>query len=269
MKITRAVTLYFSPTDATRNVVCAVAEALGATDHLELDRTSFHSRWTGETFRKGDVAVIGMPVYYGRVPKILAEFFRYIQGQGIPAIVVVVYGNRDYEDALLELKNESAKHGFIPVAAGAFIGQHSFTEKLGTGRPDAADLSKAAQLGRDVASLLEHTDALSSLNLEVKGSFPYKPGSDLPITPSTHMEKCKGCMECQKHCPVLAINPLNPEDTDGWRCLVCARCIRSCPTGAKYLGIPALNEKIEIMEAMFTQPKEPECYLAAPCLCIR
>ncbi|MDD3337242.1 MAG: 4Fe-4S binding protein [Lachnospiraceae bacterium] len=259
-KIKRAVSLYFSPLDTTRRVVHSVAQGLDAPESLELDRTSFDSRWQGVELGEGDVAVIGMPVYYGRVPKILVEFFRYIQAKDIPAVVVVAYGNRDYEDALLELYNESRKHGFNPVAAGAFVGQHSFTDKLGTGRPNAEDLADAYMLGQKALEILEKADSPAGFELKVKGNFPYTPGSDLPIAPVTDKEKCVGCMQCQKNCPVLAINPLDPGDVDGWRCLDCGKCIAECKAGAKSLAQPALREKIAIMEAMFTAPKQSELF---------
>ncbi len=262
MEIKRTVCLYFSPTDGTRKVVHAVADGLAAAEILELDRTAFDARWAGAELREGDFAVIGVPVYYGRVPKIMVEFFRYIKAQNIPAVLVAVYGNRDYEDALLELKNESVKHGFLPVAAGAFIGRHSFTDKLGTGRPNAEDLAQATAFGRSVKELVEGTGEWRALTLEVKGNFPYHPGSDLPIAPVTDKEKCNGCMLCQKNCPVLAINPLDPCEIDAWRCLDCTKCIQLCPTQAKYIGVPALQEKTLIMENLFTQPKQPELFFA-------
>lgn len=262
MNIKRAVIVYFSPTNATKKIVHAVAEGLDAPELLELDRTSFDSRWTGAKLEAGDVAIIGMPVYYGRAPKLLAEFFRYIEAQDIPAVVAAVYGNRDYEDALLELTNESQKHGFLPIAAGAFIGQHSFSSKLGTGRPDADDLAQAAHLGRAAAALLSKEGNPSVLRLKVNGNYPYTPGSDLPIAPVIDADKCTACMTCRKNCPVQAIHPLDPGEVDAWRCLDCARCISACPAGAKSMASPAMQEKIIIMEAMFTKPRQPELFYA-------
>lgn len=262
MEIKRVVTLSFSPTGNTRKVVDAVAQAVGAEQLLELDRTCFDNRWTGAELQAGDVAVLGVPVYYGRVPKLMVEFFRYIQAQAIPAVLVVTYGNRDYEDALLELKEESVNHGFLPVAAGAFPAQHDLARKLAVGRPDEADLALAAEFGKKAGELIRGTADVAALPLTVKGSFPYHPAADLPIAPATDSEKCVKCMLCQKNCPVQAINPLDPSEIDGWRCLDCTRCIQTCPTGAKYIGIAALQEKIAIMEAMFATPKQPELFYA-------
>lgn len=258
MEVKRAVSIYFSPTGGTRSIVRAVADALGAAEGLELDRTPFESRWTGAELRTGDVAVIGVPVYYGRAPKIMVEFFRYIEAKCIPAVLVAVYGNRAYEDALLELKDLSTKAGFLPMAAGAFVGRHSYTDKMGTGRPDSADLEKAAELGREARALLIRSPDPAALTLEVKGSFPYTPGSDMPIAPATDKTKCTACMRCAKGCPVLAINPADSAETDGWRCLKCARCVQTCPAGAKAFTIPAMREKVAVMEAMFAAPKAVE-----------
>lgn len=260
MTIQRTVCLSFSPTGATGRVVAAVAAALGAPETLVLDRTTFDSRWTGAALREGDFAVIGLPVYYGRVPRILEEFYREIKAEHIPAAVVVTYGNRDYGDALLELKNESAKCGFVPIAAAAFVGQHSLTDKLGTGRPSGDDLTLAAAFGRAVRALAEGTSHPESLTLEIKGAFPYGPGGDLPMAPATDGAKCTRCMLCQKNCPVQAIHPLDPAEIDAWRCLDCARCIANCPAGAKYWGVPALREKVAVMEAMFSTPRQPQFF---------
>ena len=118
MKLDRVVTLTFSPNGTTRQVADAIAQGAGLPQRLDLDRTAFDSRWTGADLRPGDLAVIALPVYYGRLPKLMVEFFRYVKAEGIPAVLAVTYGNRAYDDALLELKNESLEHGFVPVAAG-------------------------------------------------------------------------------------------------------------------------------------------------------
>ena len=265
MEIKRVVRLYFSPTHGTEKVVDAVAEGMGASESLTLNRTSFDSRWTGAELKEGDVAVIGVPVYYGRVPRIMDEFFRYIEAQNIPAVLVASYGNRSVDDALLELAQMSREQGFLPVSAGAFIARHSFTERVGTGRPNGDDLHKATEFGAASAVLIREAASLEEiqkLHLEVPGNFPYRPAADLPIAPSTDKTKCNGCMLCQQQCPVQAISPLDPSEVDGWRCLDCALCIQSCPNGAKAFTQPALREKITIMEAMFAAPREIELYYA-------
>lgn len=65
----------------------------------------------------------------------------------------VMYGNREYEDALLELNNIVVEAGFQPVAGGAFIDEHSFendSTPIAKGRPDIKDLQKATEFGRTI-----------------------------------------------------------------------------------------------------------------------
>ena len=48
--------------------------------------------------------LLAAPVYGGRVAPTALERLARLRGQGQAAVAVVVYGNRDYEDALLEIR---------------------------------------------------------------------------------------------------------------------------------------------------------------------
>ena len=53
----------------------------------------------------------------------------------------MTYGNRDYEDALVELYDLALSLGLTPFAAGAFIGEHSYSTPempVAEGRPDSS-----------------------------------------------------------------------------------------------------------------------------------
>ena len=67
-----------------------------------------------------------MPVYGGRLPAVAVQRLKALQGNGSPAIAVVVYGNRAYEDALLELRNTLTVAGFRVIAAAAFIAELNY-----------------------------------------------------------------------------------------------------------------------------------------------
>lgn len=43
------------------------------------------------------------------------------------AIPIVLFGNRNYDDALIELRNLLEEDGFNTIAAGAFVGEHAFS----------------------------------------------------------------------------------------------------------------------------------------------
>ena len=80
-----------------------------------------------------------MPSYAGRVTAIAAERLRAIHGGGAKCILVCVYGNRAYEDTLVEMEDIARECGFEIVAAVAAIAEHSIMHQYAAGRPDAAD----------------------------------------------------------------------------------------------------------------------------------
>ena len=46
-----------------------------------------------------------MPVYAGRVPALTVERLKGIKTSGVKCVIVAVYGNRAYEDALVEMQD--------------------------------------------------------------------------------------------------------------------------------------------------------------------
>lgn len=223
--------LYFSATDTTAKIVKEVAYGIG---HIgkEYDITLPEKRQKEITFDSDDLVIIGVPVYAGRVPEFLIDYFAKVKGNQTKAVFIVVYGNRDYEDALLELKDTFKQNGFIGIAGGAFIGEHSYTTKLATGRPDNDDLKFAREFGMKVKELLNNENNQIK-SLIVKGNYPYKERkSQLPVAPETN-DKCTNCGICATHCPMGAIDLQNYKVVDAAKCVKCCRCIKRCPVNAK------------------------------------
>ena len=150
MEINNVHVAYFSATYTTRTVVREIAARMGG-NIVEHDITGPGGNVGPVALGEGDVMVAGVPVYAGRVPQAAAERLRRFSGNGVPAIAACVYGNRDYDDALLELADLLASGGFKVVGAGAFIGRHSIFTNVAAGRPDEADLAAAARLGEGCA----------------------------------------------------------------------------------------------------------------------
>ena len=155
MKSERVWKMYWSATGTTKTVVSAIADRLAAELGLPVETYDFTlpaARRTAPEFAAGDVVVFGTPTYAGRVPNVLLKYLETVKGSGAAAIPVVTFGNRAFDDALIELRDILADNGFRPFAAAAFVGEHSFSKTLAAGRPDADDLLLAAQFAEQAAA---------------------------------------------------------------------------------------------------------------------
>ena len=103
----------FSPTGGTAAVAKAVTGGIGQVVDL--------SHPVPETpVPDNAVLLAAAPVFGGRIPAVALERLAALKGSG-PAVALAVYGNRAWEDALLELKDALTAGGFQVVAAAAFV----------------------------------------------------------------------------------------------------------------------------------------------------
>ena len=254
--------LYFSATGGTEKVVKGIAE--GISDNFkEYNITSPNNRLEEVGFESNELVIIGVPVYAGRVPGFLKDYLLKVKGKNTPAIFITVYGNRNYDDALLELQEIIENNGFVGIAAGAFVGEHSNTPIVGANRPDAADLETAKKFGLAIRNKLERTKGIFQLHkLVVKGNFPYKERPSIPpMAPDTN-DDCVSCGICAKHCPMGAINFNDFKDIDSLKCVCCCSCIKRCPVKAKEINHEVFNKITKgLIDNFSTIRHEPECFL--------
>jgi len=256
----------FSPTGTTRTVLEGIASGLGLGLAGQWDLTLPGYESPDLSGQDAPLALIGAPVYAGRVPETAVTRLREIDGQGVPAVVVVTYGNRHYDDALVELFDLAGEQGFVPVAAGAFIGEHSFSSAampVAQGRPDIEDIDKATRFGQSVAEKLAKADAKSlAEGLKVPGNRPYKEGwSQPPMAPSVSVEDCNLCGTCVDVCPTGAISVAEEASTDATKCIMCAACVRACPVGARVMDVPLIQGLNKKLYENFSERREPELFV--------
>lgn len=250
--------VYFSATHTTRNIVRHIANRIEG-DRKEYDITGVNPE-TEIMMSGSDVLVVGMPVYAGRIPAIALPALHQFKGNGTPAVIVCAYGNRDYDDALLELKDVVEANGFKVVAAGAFIAQHSIFPLVGTHRPDEKDLDAIAAFAQKSGEIIDSTTDFGSLQEIIpKGNHPYKVPGKLPLHPAGN-RKCTGCGTCVKQCPAGAIAADTPRKTDKEKCIVCARCITVCPAEARRFGGLLYKIAGKKFVKTYSARKEPDVY---------
>jgi len=262
MNVRGAKLVYYSPTGSSRKIAEAVAGGVNKT-HGSVDLTSPETK-QGIVLKRDELAVIAVPVYGGRVPVTAANRLKTVKGEGGPAVLVVVYGNRAFEDALLELKDIAVGQGFMPVAAAAFIGEHSFSTgetPVARGRPDEADLMKAAAFGVDVKRKLGTITEVPDLS--VPGNKPYKERSSPSegMSPETDPATCNLCGACAQACPTGAVTVAEKVSTVKQTCTRCTACVKACPTGARAWAHPGIKKIATWLNTSFGDRKEPETFL--------
>ncbi|MCQ4863270.1 4Fe-4S binding protein [Pseudoflavonifractor phocaeensis] len=223
-------TLCFSPTGGTKRVLDLLAAGLA--DVEEIDLSAPHGAWADRAFRAGDFCLIGVPSYGGRVPAAAVERLRTLRGNGAAAVLVTAYGNRDYDDTLLELRDEAQAAGFRAVAAVAAVAEHSIMRQFGAGRPDEADRAELADFAARIRTLAERGGGRLE---QVPGNAPYRAYGGVPMKPKAGRD-CTLCGVCAGLCPVEAIPRENPKETDAEKCITCMRCVTVCPSHARALN---------------------------------
>lgn len=257
--------IFFSPTNTTKKIVEGIAQGLQTTSKQYFDLTPPNA--TSQPIQEfaQDMAIIGAPVYAGRLPAVMLSRFRQIQGNGRPAVLVVVYGNRAYEDALIELRNAAIEIGFKPIAAGAFIGEHSYStddKPIAIARPDTEDMAKAHAFGEAVLKKMQTAQTMLDELLQVPGNFPYKEVQmRAGVVPLVDESLCSRCGECVLVCPTGAIDRENPVSTSKELCIRCCACVKACPNGAKAFDDAGMQQITEWLYANCGERKEPEMYL--------
>lgn len=253
--------IYYSPTHTSARIAHAIVEGMKAQVYHETDITCKMPE--KEEVIEDELVIVAAPVYGGRLPKIAIDRLKMFKGTGCPVIPVVLYGNRDYEDALLELCDLMKEQGFLPIAAGAFIGEHSFSRPgfpIAEGRPDDKDHEIAMKFGEKALSKLHDIETVEDIEpLEVRGNRPYKElRPSTPQAPVTNQSVCIKCGHCIKVCPTGAMSlhgMMIYSDAD--KCTKCCACVKECPVEALTFDTPYTKMLFE----NFSARREPEVFI--------
>jgi ferredoxin len=246
--------IYFSPSSTTKKVVEQIASNFSNKKET-YDLLNFNSQ---KEFSSDDIAIVGMPVFAGRIPKSGRERLAKLKGDNTKAIAVVNYGNAHVSDALLELVDLLKENNFDVIAAASTVSHHSIFSGVAVGRPDESDIEKINEFGKKCQEKIESGESLES---EIPGNRPYTDYKQLPFVISCDEMLCAFCYDCVSICPEKAIPDDDPIDTDLDLCSRCTACIHICPEDARMFSGEAFETKKPAFEQANSERKEPEFYL--------
>lgn len=248
--------IVFSPTGGTQKVAALLAKALGG-EAAAIDLTDSNQDFTAIRLTGEDVAVIAVPSYGGRVPAVAVKRLTELNGQGARAVLVCVYGNRAYEDTLVELADTARQAGFRVIAAVAAVAEHSIARQFAAGRPDAEDAAQLAAFGEKIQAKLSAGDLSEP---KIPGNRPYKKAGGAGIVPKA-TKACNRCGVCAAKCPVQAIPKDDPAKVDEKACISCMRCVAVCPQGARKVNPLLLSAAGLMLKKVCAERKDCELFL--------
>lgn len=278
MIVTEAHLIYFSPTHTSKQVGEAIVHGMGMDNVLKTDLT-LNSIEEIE-LPASALAVVVVPVYGGHVAPLAMERLESIRGTDTPVALVVVYGNRAYEKALMELDTFVLLKGFKVIGGATFIGEHSYSSEkypIAANRPNAHDLEVAMEFGYKLRMKVEKAsgpETLYPVNVQAipRPQQPFLPllgffrkvmklrksGKPLPKAPWLTDERlCTHCGACVNHCPVGAILEGDETHTNADKCIKCCACVKSCTQKARVYDTPFAV----LLSQYFARQKEPKTIL--------
>lgn len=244
--------IYWSPTYSSYKVGTYIVNQLSK-EKREVDLCQYQE--TSVTIENG-LCVFAMPCYGGRIPQVAIQRLQKIQGINSRAIICITFGNRAFEDALLELKDVVENLGFKVIGACAIVTEHNIMHVYGTGRPNAQDLRDIDEFVKEVKIKIKKHE---HIHIQVPGQRPYKEWLAHIVPILFEEDKCIRCGLCVRECPMNAISNENFM-TNMDLCINCMRCISICPKQCKSLPHEHVEGLIERLKNACQLKKENQFY---------
>jgi ferredoxin len=255
MEIKNATVAYFSGTGTTEKYARALADALPYPTEIAQIKTDAKLK---QAYAADELFVLAVPVFGGFAPEFVWQQLKDLHGENAPAVIVAVFGARDYDNTLLETQTELEKKGFTVVGAAAFVARHSIIQTIAADRPNADDLAEAQAFGEKIAARLQDMGSISDApSFSFKGKLEKEEGGKLtPIV----TDDCISCGICAGECPAGAIPDDAPNTTNTDACASCLHCIEVCPVDARKLPDPVIEHISGLLAKLADPAKANEVF---------
>ena len=246
-----AIEVVFSPTGGTRKVADAVMDGVSK-DRIYIDLSEPGFKGTDVQIGDGDIVVIAVPSFGGRAAPLAMQRLKLLKGNGARCVLVCAYGNRAYEDSMVEMQDVATSIGLKVISTIAAVTSNSIVPEYGAGRPSKKDLEELTRFGTEVAS--KDTPVSS-----VPGNRLYKKELGTKLAPQP-TSACNKCGKCAASCPTNAIDTVTFKANKS-ACVSCMRCIRDCDQDARKLNGVIVSLLKMMIGKQCTSPKENELHL--------
>jgi len=236
---------YFSQTGNTAQVARAIAGGLesagGAVDVRPIGRIG------ADDWLAFDLVALGMPVFYYHEPANIRDWIRALRRRPAPAPVLTFNTSGGNPcNTLRRVQKLLRPRGGRVIGSFECYGYDTYPIYMRSfrqwGRPDAADLARAADFGRCMAA--EAAKMIAGRAVP-ETAYPFVGGKTFRLSllcrkpvldrffPKLRLDRdlCIRCGECARHCPTANIT-LDPLPEFANRCIHCYLCERICPRSA-------------------------------------
>lgn len=268
--------IYFSPGGTTRKTVRTIAQGIGAPDVIEHDMMKKENREKKLRFGKDNLVILGM-MTATKLFGFPEEIIGCMEGDDTPLVGVVMFGNGYFGNSLNIMRKVVRKKGFRMIAAGAFIGQHTFRLEIARNRPDAQDIEKQLAFGKSIhTKLFLNNDR--TFKRRIRMDWPRRdrqgvvkcaliasmPGISTRVpykwTLMKMSDDCIECGACEKKCPTGAVQPAT-RSFDESKCIGCFACGNICPQKAITMTHPGMNKIVDHCVEVRKERREPVIYI--------
>lgn len=249
--------IVFSPTGGTKKATDNLVKNWNQETEI-VDLINREEDFSTIILDQDDVVVFAVPSFGGRVPAVAAERFSQIKGNHARCILLCVYGNRAYDDTLVEMKDLAAAGQFTVIAVVAAIAEHSIVRQYASGRPDEKDEEYLSHFAKLIWEKVERGDKAAPER--IPGNRPYREAGGGGMIPYPS-EECTKCGVCAGECPVKAIDQESPAKVHTEACISCMRCVEVCPQKIRKLSPELIQMVSDKLKGACSVRKECECYL--------